>query len=71
MIRRSALEREELKYAHLARRETDAVRRRREWFEAYVAGIEPEVAPAPTGPCVELAPRYRGAGRPGRRANTA
>ena len=71
MIRRSALEREELKYAHLARRETDAVRRNREWLEAYVADTEPDVPPAPTGPCLELAPRYRGAGRPGRRADTA
>lgn len=55
---RSARAREELKYAHLARRETDTVRANREYFAAYAASIEPDPVPAPSGARLELAPRY-------------
>ena len=65
MIALSARERVELKYAHLARRETEAVRRNRDCLEAYVAGIEPDRLLEPTGPCPTIAPRYRSPdGRP-------
>lgn len=57
--RPSAVQREELKYAHLARRQTDAVRRNRAYLEAYAAGIEPDPVDRPTGPRLELASRYR------------
>ena len=57
--RLSAVEREELKYAHLARRQTDSARRNRAHFEAYAAAIEPDPVDRPTGPRLELASRYR------------
>ena len=63
----SARIREELKYAHLARRETEAVRRNRDCLEAYVACIEPDRFLEPTGPCLAIAPCYRSPyGRPRR-----
>ena len=57
----AALRREELKYAHLSRRDSEIRRVNREALSEHIAEIQAAVQPVPrsTGPRLDIAERYR------------
>jgi hypothetical protein len=55
----AARQREELKYAHLSRRETPAIRENRRQLAEHIASIKPEPVPEPTGERLETVYRRR------------
>lgn len=51
--------REELKYAHLGHRDTEARRANRASLAALIDAIEPDPVPPASGPGLQVAERYR------------